>query len=464
MRNPTRMIMALLGGLLVVMVLVGCSPETPDNKPATETDGAIFPSTSPEPIQPASPRLNVVGHLNPGKAPGHITDVWAMAAAGGRSYAYLGTSGQPDCDTTFTGVHIIDITDAAMPRNAGFIPAPPGTRVNDIKTARLTTPFFSGDLLAHSLEICTRDPAAGRTLGVSLYDITDPVSPRLLAQGFLDFQVHNIFIYQQGARAFMLIVEDGGERDFHLVEITDPLAPLELTSAGWGDWFDADTDQLFLGEAAIPFLHDVWAEVYPTDAANARFAGRTIAFLSYWDAGLVLLDITDPTAPVFLGDSDYTTPDPVSGQPPEGNSHVAVPADEGRLVFMGDEDFSTTSDETGIFNGWGYGRILDVSNPESIVEVGQFTVENTLFEPPPPGEHSMHNVVVDGSLAYISWYGDGIRVVDFSQPEKPSEVAHFIDSGGGSDFWGVYLFRHPDGNSYILGSDRSSGLWILDPP
>ena len=181
------------------------------------------------------------------------------------------------------------------------------------------------------------------------------------------------------------------------------------------------------------------------------------------DAGLVILDVTDPARPVFMGDSDYLNPDPVSGQPPEGNSHSAVPNADGRYVFMGDEDFSP--EQAGIpFDGWGYGRILDVSNPTNIIEVSQVTVPNVMVNPPPPGGHSIHNLVIEGQRAYIAWYADGIRVVDFTDPAKPREVGAFVDTVKGSDFWGVYHFKHPNGNNYILGSDRSTGLWIFEEP
>ena len=74
----------------------------------------------------------------------------------------------------------------------------------------------------------------------------------------------------------------------------------------------------------------------------------------------------------------------------------------------------------------------------------------------------MHNVVVDeGTTAYISWYREGMRVVDFGG-DVLTEVAHWTDDD--SSFWGVYLHDHPDGNRYILGSDRNSGLYIFDTP
>ena len=119
---------------------------------------------------------------------------------------------------------------------------------------------------------------------------------------------------------------------------------------------------------------------------------------------------------------------------------------------------------TGIFNGYGYLRLLDVTNPAAIVEVDQFATEGVFANPPLPGDRTMHNVVVDsGTRGYISWYAEGMRVVDFAG-DNVSEVAHFVDTGEGSNFWGVYLHDHPDGSTYILGSDRNTGLWIFANP
>ena len=93
------------------------------------------------------------------------------------------------------------------------------------------------------------------------------------------------------------------------------------------------------------------------------------------------------------------------------------------------------------------------------------------------GTRSAHNVFVRGDRAYWAWFYNGIRVVDFSDCDAgdgfggctPTELAHF---GGGDfgaaepqqNFWGVYLHDHPNGNTYILGSDRNGRLWIFDNP
>lgn len=572
---------------------------------------APTPATpAPEPtvtVAPSRPStLNVVAHLNLSAGRGNISDLWAHTAASGRSYAYLGTFDEAGCGPDISGVHVVDISKPERPVRARLIPTPGGTLVSDVMVKPLKTRYFSGDLLVFSLETCRSAAGPPEAMGIVLYDVTEPLSPVRLAWNFLDYEVHNVFLYQQGDRAFVVVVRDDAERDFNIIEVTNPSLPVPVVARGAVDWFHPEVAQLAIGAIPIAVFHDVWVQSYPAGHPDAALAGKTIAYLSYWDAGLIMLDITDPSNPVFLGDSNYSDPDPLSGLPPEGNSHAAVPTADGKLVFMGDEDFSPTrtiftidtgefagdyrsagnrftprietlpggvmrgpvtfvgqacdvGDEKvpapagvlapgeihialiergadpcpgavanvaaagyggaimfipadlrrrdrvegaiplllvsrrtaqaimGIspesppdtpmpspgragnritarteFDGWGYARILDVTDPSAIKEVGRFATENVFARPPPPGIHTIHNVIVEGHTAYISWYADGIRVVDFSRPEQPVETGHFVDNVAGSNFWGVYLFKHPNGNSYILGSDMDTGLWILE--
>ena len=537
----------------------------------------------------SSTELNVVGQLPiedlgiPGGE--NVTDVWAQG-----NYAYLGTFDDIVCSLDFTGVHIVDIADPANPEKVGFIPAKPGTRNNDVKVAHIETPHFNGDVLVASNEACgspfnprlnSNGLAAGPGRGgLAIWDVTDPTDPKVLKQNFLNFGVHNTFIWQQGSNAYMMVVDDDNVQDVHIVDITKPQSPKEITVTGVLDW-PADIAAEF-GPTAGTFLHDIWVQ---------DNGGTIIAYLAYWDAGLVLLDVTNPAAPVFLGDSVYGNPDPLSGEFPAGDGHVAVPSADGTRVLFGDEDFAAgaltsftfngnevpvaeggftpptfslpgssfggpvhwtggqgcttgefdraanpgevaliqrgtcffsekaaaaqalgyagfivandaargdglitmsagTNDvitipgyfvgfstgelmkaneggtvaATGLFDGYGYLRLMDVEDPTDIVEVDQFATEGVFANPPLPGDRTMHNVVVDdGTLAYISWYAEGMRVVDFSG-DNLSEVAHFVDTANGSNFWGVYLHDHPNGSTYVLGSDRNSGLWIFDTP
>ena len=64
----------------------------------------------------------------------------------------------------------------------------------------------------------------------------------------------------------------------------------------------------------------------------------------------------------------------------------------------------------------------------------------------------------------MSWYWDGMLVLDVTDPLQPVEVARFLDPTGpndgfANDFWGVFL---EDAQSpWIYGSDRNGGLYIF---
>lgn len=564
--------------LIVVVTLVIVALVVPTVASATHSDqGETEPSAT----------LDLVGQFDVG-VPGLTTDVWAHG-----NYAYIGSFSTPICSFDLTGVRIIDISDPANPTLAGFIKDKMGTRTNDVKVAHIETPHYSGDILVTTNEGCgvtlprlNSDGSAAKPRGgqggINIFDVSDPTKPFALKQNFLDKAngIHNTFIWQDGDNAYLIAVDDVDLRDVIVVDITKPYSPKEIARVGAPDWPDLGFSEV---EGASVFLHDVWVQ-------------GGIAYLSYWDAGLVLLDVSDPANPVFLGDSTYPNPD-LSGLPPEGNGHVAVPNADGSLVIFGDEDqtkasaflnttvgtfkigvalfgpdplttfpslpvhwtggngcttgdfdrpaigdeialiqrgacfFSTkaanaqalgysayivandaargngltnmsagTADVInipGIFVGYdageamkpgasvnglafvedgeGFMRVLDVTDPANMVEVGTYATERTL---PPDnlaamGTRDAHNVVVEGTTAYWAWYYEGIRVVDFSDCDagdgfagcSPVEVAHW---GGGenppANFWGVYLHHHPNGNTYILGSDRESGLYIFDTP
>lgn len=536
----------------------------------------------------ASPELAVTGQLSAsdmGILGENVTDVWAYG-----NYAYLGTFDDQVCSLDFTGIHVVDISDPETPEKVAFIPAKPGTRNNDVKVAHIETKHFNGEILVASNESCG-SPFVPRLHsngvggppgqnGVTIWDVSNPAKPRVLKQNFLGFDVHNTFIWQQSDNAYMMVVDDENIQDVHIIDLTKPQSPKEIVATGRLDWPDDIAAEF--GDTAGIFLHDIWVQ---------HNGDRIIAYLAYWDAGLVMLDVTDPYNPVFLGDSTYSDPDPLSGELPAGTGHVAVPSADGTRVLFGDEDFAAgqlvsftfdgvdypateggftpptyslagaTFDGTihwtggegcteaeidraanpgeialmqrgtcffsqkaasaqalgyagfvvandaargdtllimssgtpdvitipgyfvgnstgevmkvgeglaavasGIFDGYGYLRLLDVEDPSNIIEVDQFATEGVFANPPIPGDRTMHNVVVDdGTRAYISWYAEGMRVVNFAD-DVITEEAHFVDTVNGSNFWGVYLHPHPNGNTYVLGSDRSTGLWIFETP
>ena len=92
------------------------------------------------------------------------------------------------------------------------------------------------------------------------------------------------------------------------------------------------------------------------------------------------------------------------------------------------------------------------------------------------GDLSVHEVATDPDtdLAYVSYYSGGFRVLAYSD-DGLTEVGAFLagpemttTSGKavtqeGNNFWGVEVHKHPNGQKYVLASDRDSGLWIFPP-
>ncbi|WP_309713688.1 PA domain-containing protein, partial [Pseudolysinimonas sp.] len=117
-------------------------------------------------------------------------------------------------------------------------------------------------------------------------------------------------------------------------------------------------------------------------------------------------------------------------------------------------------DVKAVFDGWGYVHLYDT---DTMTDIDQYFVPESQDAAYAEGfgDLSVHEVATDPSenLAYISYYAAGFRVVSYG-PGGLEEVGHFID-GGGNNFWGVEVHEHPDGQKYVLASDRDSGLYIL---
>ncbi|WP_139346744.1 LVIVD repeat-containing protein [Sinomonas mesophila] len=122
-----------------------------------------------------------------------------------------------------------------------------------------------------------------------------------------------------------------------------------------------------------------------------------------------------------------------------------------------------------IFDGWGYVHLFDAQTLQELDTYAIPEAHNPDFALG-FGDLSVHEVAVDPqdpSLAYLSYYSGGLRAVQI-QCTDPADTATcgLVEVGGyldkqGNDFWGVETFVGEDGRTYILGSDRDSGLWIF---
>ena len=124
---------------------------------------------------------------------------------------------------------------------------------------------------------------------------------------------------------------------------------------------------------------------------------------------------------------------------------------------------------TPVFDGWGYVHLFDrkTAQPLDTFAVPQAMDPAYAFG---YGDLSVHEVATDptdASRAYLSYYSAGIRALQIrcTDPNQTS-TCKLVETGGyldpaGSNFWGVEAFVGADGRTYVLGSDRDSGLWIF---
>ncbi len=256
-------------------------------------------------------------------------------------YAYLAAWGVVTCK--YNGVHVVDIRNPAAPNEVAFIGAKEGSYPGEgVQALHIDTPVFNGDILVTNNEKCKVPAGFG---GMNVYDITNPAHPTPLAEGFGDetttgqgkkpaHQIHSVFAWDAGSKAYAVMVDNEEGLDVDVVDITDPKKPTLIA--------EYDLDQRFpqILQAAPSNL----VEVFLHDMVVKEIGGRQVMLLSYWDAGYVKIDVTDPLNVTYLGDTDFTNPDPEAVEsgftvPPEGNGHQAEFTRDNAYVIGSDEDF-----------------------------------------------------------------------------------------------------------------------------
>jgi len=281
-----------------------------------------------------SENVDLVSKLELTTELGRVSDVSSLG-----NYAYLGAYAEPVCSTG--GIWVVDISDPENPRKVKLIRSHEDTYTAEgVHAAHITTPYFNGDLLAHSNEVCQSSNSVNGVGGMTLLDISDPLAPKKVIEGFGDFtnkgssqrkanQIHSVLMWDAGEKAYAVMVDDDEALDIDIVDITNPAKPTLISETGLPRWPAAKSN----GFGNTNFFHD--AEV-------RKFGERWIMVASYWDVGYVRLDVTDPANPVFLEDSEFAESDPEfpGVGVPEGNAHQGNWSRDGKYFVATDEDFS----------------------------------------------------------------------------------------------------------------------------
>lgn len=488
MRNPV--LLRLPRGLLAVFALalamalmplahghdIACAHDASDacgpGDRMDKGDSIFDPSATPgapgpAPAMAADARgagFELLGTFDPGT--GSLGDVWSH-----RRTAYLG-SWVAVCGQ---GVRAVSLAD---PRNPTLVstfadgasnPTLATAWAEKVIVQRVNTRQFKGDLAAVSFQNCAGRLRSGFR-GFGVYDVTDPANPRELAlvptgsngshEIWLDARPQGAYVYTAVINAERFSGNLGGnlpgdEKDFQIWDVSQPTAPVQVGE--WGAW----------EELGLLPLQTVAGEGSRTRFVHSVIGEGNRAYLSYWDLGTVILDVADPSNPVYLG---RTTFEPQE----EGNAHSAALAQGGNLLIQTDEDFNPSA-AGGRETAWGYPRFFALDKPDrdgtiAPRRVGTFELPTTRqFPAPDNGDYTVHDPKVRGNTVFFSWYAEGIVAVDIAgvaQGREPRMVAQWkpplpnpdpsgalFDTG---QVWGVAL----DGD-LVLASDQNTGLYVL---
>jgi hypothetical protein len=386
----------------------------------------------------AADPLDVVGFADPGTTGLNATVV------GLDGFAYLGSWGGPvQCPSP--GARIFDVREPTQPNLIGVAAAYQGTTAEHLAVVHYATQAFVGSVLFVGIQRCVAE--SGAQAGLAIWDVSDPANPAEL--GFVPTGrgsrgVHEFTVRQQGDRWIAYLAVPNSEisndrlGDLRIVDVTDPRAPAPLVD--WGARRDAglrvgtgrDCTPECRGQVPQAFLHSV-----------ALSPDARTAYLSYWDLGVIMLDVSEPGAPRWLG--RFAEP-PAS----EGNTHSVALTASGALALVADETFGPP---------WGGLRLVDVHDPSAPVQVGRFdTPDSAAGTRGGQYAYTIHNPLVDDrnpARAYLAWYADGVRMVDFSDPSRPTEIGAWVPPNAG-EIWNVAFM-----GDLLLASDINNGLYVL---
>ena len=440
---------------------------------------AAVPAAQAATTRAAAWNMTLVGHHDLGMR-GFNADVWVH-----EQFAYIGSWGFQDwsgggdnrfCpDDAHAGIVVLDTRNPANPTPVAKLQNPSDTSAEDVVvfTAKYG-PLAGRDIAISGIQTCGSRYDVNFFRGLQVWDVTNPTHPTSLgmlntgccSRGIHELEVQHrtdlgrTFVYASvPASEYPDAVSPSGYRDqqgrgdFRLIDITDPRSPFEVSD--WGIVHD------FTG----PLPEGLGCDPDPIygHSAEPSADGKSV-FLAYWDSGFIKLDLTDPTKPVYQARTIY----PANA---DGDAHSSNYDEARNLLFGADEDFCKTSG-SGTEKGYGYLRVYDW-NPSQPVQIGEYRTPNSLgSNDQGAGDYVIHNPLLVGTDVYASWYSDGGRVIDTTNPRAPREVAYFVPPSvndpvspsqrgvltNATQVWGVVVDEQ---TGLVYLSDMNSGLWIV---
>ena len=344
-------------------------------------------------------------------------------------YAYVGHLAPPH------GTSILDISDPGNPRVVSHLEVPPGTHSHKVRV--------HGDLMLVNYESYGGVPGKAFQGGLKIFDVSDRTNPRQI--GFFRAAGTGVHRFDFDGRYayFSPEVEGYLGNIVMILDLQNPSRPAEL-SRWWlpGQWTAGGEEP-------------TWEGIRHRCHHPLRHGDRL--YVSYWHAGFVILDISDPTHPHLLSHLDWSPPYPCP-------THTALPIPHpimGRkiLVVTDEEVIDRLADRPNAFM-W----TVDITEETRPIPIGTYRVPNDQpFNPAEWfGSHQPQEQVYSNTI-FVTWFAGGLRAVDISDPYHPKEIGYFMPHPGK----GASIVQSNDvfldwQSRLIFLLDRLCGLDILE--
>jgi hypothetical protein len=391
--------------------------------------------------------------------------------------AYLGGHNSPP---TLFGILIADVHDPKNMKPLGFIPCNPGTRcnylrVNKDKKVMMVTHDYDARGNPNKLP-----PGQKTKSGVAFYDVSDPAKPKEIAfvDAVPDGKTHGLDADDRYVYACVQYSDAINREGLQIIDYANPAAPKVVAT-----WHVPGQEK---GETYGPLNRNGPDGKPQTVQCHEIVAYNDRLYIAWRDAGMVILDIKDRSKPRQIAEYDYVPPfhGGTLGAAHTSAPVVTRPGEHPDLVVHTDEIFDCPP---------GFGRILDVSdlkNPEvvkgerppNVMQLSTFRFDyvsdvfdakaNTFVcDGDGPGGRSgttTHLPWFDQrspSLVYISWYDEGIRVMDISNPFAPAFIGHYLSprfgNPGRNDRHTREIFQDPATGLLYVTDGNGGGLTVL---
>ena len=402
-------------------------------------------------IPDAAHNLSFIGHTGQG---GRGDGVQVMVA---RGHAYVGTR-------VSRGVMVTDVRDPRAPKPVNFLPIHPNSWCMHLQTAEdlllcieeldLKALLSIKDYYSQSNQVASsRYGKRGEdfSAGMRVYDISDPANPRAI--GFMEVQglgLHRIW-WTGGRYAYASALLDGyTDHILIVIDMAEPTRPREV-----GRWW-------------IPGMHAAGGETpHWTNrwALHHAVVADDIAYASWRDGGLTILDVHDKAAPGLIAHRIWCPPY-------GGGTHSALPLHDRDLLVVADEAVMNIDQEGQHKRTWVF-DIREKSNPVSIATLPIPSEQDYVKLGGQFGPHNLHEnrpgSFQSSTTIFATWQSAGLRVFDIGDAYRPQEIGYFVPPqptrwmepmrGRAKMRHTADLFVAQDGLIYL--TDYDAGLYIV---